>query len=172
MSEPANTPIVASLGAKLANYVRQFISPTGLSTPGYLAPEFTIVDTNGKPHTLKRHVNSVIILRFCATWCAGCRWEEPGWKMLVEKYRESGLVVIGAYANSIEDVRAHKAKENLNFPCGVSYSKLLWDYRVYPTGHLPASVCIDRRGIVYDNWKFYHTPNWYEGLITPLLKKA
>ena len=59
------------------------------------APDFTLIDNNGKPITLSNYRGKVVLLDFWATWCGGCKLEIPWYMEFDRKYRDSGLSVIG-----------------------------------------------------------------------------
>ena len=56
--------------------------------PGEPAPDFTVVDLDGKQVSLSSYKGMVVFLDFWATWCAPCRVAMPKVKALEEKFKD------------------------------------------------------------------------------------
>jgi len=69
---------------------------------GALAPDFSLVDVNGKVVTLKQFRGKVVFLDFWAPWCDPCREELPALDALYKKYSNDGLEIIGIDIDSSE----------------------------------------------------------------------
>ncbi|TNF34857.1 MAG: redoxin domain-containing protein [Gammaproteobacteria bacterium] len=57
------------------------------------APDFTLPDHLGTPHSLSDYFGQKILLVAWASWC-GCREDLPVWQSLYEQYRDQGFMVI------------------------------------------------------------------------------
>src|SRR5947207_4462294 len=59
------------------------------------APDFALVDENGKTVKLSDLKGKVVLLDFWATWCTGCKVEIPWYVEFQKKYKRRGLASIG-----------------------------------------------------------------------------
>ena len=58
------------------------------------APDFNLLDVNGRPVSLSGYRGKLVLLNFWATWCAPCREEMPSMEQLGRNYGGQGLVVL------------------------------------------------------------------------------
>jgi thiol-disulfide isomerase/thioredoxin len=61
---------------------------------GHSAQAFTLVDSNGKTHTLAQYKGKWVLVNFWATWCPPCLEEIPDLNALHEN-KKNNLVVLG-----------------------------------------------------------------------------
>jgi peroxiredoxin len=59
------------------------------------APGLSLNDNVGVPVKLSDDNGRVVLLNFGAAWCHGCKTEIPWYVESSNKYKDSGLVVIG-----------------------------------------------------------------------------
>lgn len=62
---------------------------------GAEAPNWTLTDAAGKPHTLADYKGKVVVLDFWATWCQPCTMAMPGIQRLHEEFKGRGVEVFG-----------------------------------------------------------------------------
>jgi cytochrome c biogenesis protein CcmG/thiol:disulfide interchange protein DsbE len=117
-----------------------------LQTPGLLdepAIEFEAHDVQGNVMRSQDLRGRVVLVNFWGIWCKSCRQEIPHLVELDRKWKEAGLVVLGAdYGDATEDLEDFAAEMGMIYPVLVDEG-LADDYEVlvYPT-----SIVIDRSG--------------------------
>ena len=116
-------------------------------TPSTVAPDFTLRTMGGPNLRLQEQRGRVVLVNFWATWCGPCRQEMPHLNRLYEKYRASGLVLLGV--NVDDDTRNAAdvaAKLHVSFPVLLDTDKKV--SRLYDMSTMPSTVVIDREGRV------------------------
>ena len=118
------------------------------------APEISLTDSNGKALNLSSLKGKVVILQFWASWCPGCRKENPVLVKLYDKYKDKGLEV---YSVSLDTDKTQWQKaikdDGLTWPNHVS-DLLKWKSPVTTTYNVqftPYKVLIDRKGNIQVN---------------------
>jgi thiol-disulfide isomerase/thioredoxin len=124
------------------------------------APELEVARwLDEKPTTLASLRGRVVLLDFWATWCGACVFTMPRLKMLEEKFKARGLVVVGLtefYGESggktlthdaeLSEIAAFKKRLRLNYAFAVADSDS--NNLRYGVRALPTTFLIDRRGVV------------------------
>jgi peroxiredoxin len=67
----------------------------GLIATETVAPDWTLLDPQGKSHSLRDYRGKVVVLDFWGTWCAPCWKTMPVIQSLHEKFKDRGVVVFG-----------------------------------------------------------------------------
>jgi peroxiredoxin len=112
--------------------------------PPKVAPDFSLLDSNGAPLKLSGYRGKVVLLDFWATWCHGCRTEIPWYMEFENKYKDKGLAVIGVSMDTgWNAVKPFMAKEKMNYPVVIGSDGLLEQYGSHS---MPATYLIDREG--------------------------
>jgi cytochrome c biogenesis protein CcdA/thiol-disulfide isomerase/thioredoxin len=115
------------------------------------------VNTNGQPFTLGEHVGKrVVLLDFMTYSCINCQRTFPHLVAWDERYRDSGLVVVGihtpefAFERLQENVERELAKFGITFPVVLDNDYATW--RAYGNSYWPRKYLIDIDGnVVYDH---------------------
>ncbi|NTW58503.1 MAG: TlpA family protein disulfide reductase [Nitrospirae bacterium] len=119
---------------------------------GERAPAFQLADTNGAIVTLDSLLGKVVLLNFWATWCLPCREELPEFDRLYQKYRDSGLVVIGISVDtSGERVATFMKKRPVGFPVVTDTQGAVAE--AYRFSGLPAAFLIGRDGVIVRRYR-------------------
>jgi thiol-disulfide isomerase/thioredoxin len=111
------------------------------------APEFELIDADGKNLRLSALRGRVVVVNFWATWCHGCQLEMPSFIEVQKKYADRGLTIVGI---SLDDdgwksVRPWIKERRVNYPIVVGNRDLGQKYGL--TG-MPLTVLVDREGRV------------------------
>lgn len=67
----------------------------GLLALGTVAPDWTLLDPQGKSHSLKDYKGKLVIIDFWGTWCVPCWKTMPVIQSLHERYKDQGVVFFG-----------------------------------------------------------------------------
>jgi cytochrome c biogenesis protein CcmG/thiol:disulfide interchange protein DsbE len=112
------------------------------------APDFTVVDLDGKKLSLSDYQGKVVLLDFWATWCTPCREEIPHFVEMQKKFGPQGFQVIGiSMDDNAKPVREFYRQYNLNYPVALGDDKLAEHFG--GVLGLPVNFVIDRQGHIY-----------------------
>ena len=116
---------------------------------GFTAPDFTLDLLDGGQLSLSELRGHPIVLNFWASWCLPCRSEMPAIESVYQRYKESGLVVIGLNLTSQDsesDARAFVQELGLTFPIALDRDGSVRER--YQLLGLPSTYFIDQSGII------------------------
>jgi peroxiredoxin len=113
---------------------------------GRAAPDFTLPDATGNRVTLSALRGQVVLLNFWATWCPPCNAEIPLLGELQERYRASGLVVLGVSMDEHgwTSVRPWLSMRAVRYPMMIGDSRVAESYGGVKS--LPTTFLIARDG--------------------------
>lgn len=119
------------------------------------APDFTLTDQYGEPHTLSDYQGQTVFLNFWATWCGPCKMEMPDIQALYEEWDENAgdLVVLGVAGpgigqeGSAEDIAAFLEANGYTYPVVMDDTGTLFSQ--YGISAYPTTFMIDPEGNVF-----------------------
>ncbi len=140
----------------------------GISTPeqaetappspllGKPAPNFQLVDTEGRKVSLASYKGRPVLVNFWATWCGPCKYEIPWLAALRTQYAAQGFEILGVSSDELDPAEKAKSDEQKH-AIAVAAQKLRINYPVLLDGEsiarqyggidaLPQSFYIDRSG--------------------------
>ena len=114
-----------------------------------MAPDFTLDDLNGEPHSLADYRGRVVILNFWATWCPPCRREMPSMERAWQQLKKQDVVMLAVdVGEDVDTVFTFLADYPVSFPLLLDQEAEV--VRKFPVRGLPTSYVIDPSGrLVY-----------------------
>ena len=115
--------------------------------PGYMPPDFTFQDLEGKIHRLSEYRGKVVLLDF---WMISCGWCQVGIPRMVDAYRRlhsMGLEIIGINGEDAESpLRSFLTEKNMTWPQTIQDKDDGPIHKLYRVAGFPAYYLIGRDG--------------------------
>jgi cytochrome c biogenesis protein CcmG/thiol:disulfide interchange protein DsbE len=135
------------------------------------APDFTLSDSMGAAIKPSNYKGSVVLLDFWATWCEGCKVEIPWYMEFQNKYKKSGLSVVGVAMDDDgwKSVKPFLEEKKVNYPVVIGSWELAKPFGIEA---LPVTLLIDRNGKIADLHVGMVDKDAFEKEIQVLLKET
>jgi cytochrome c biogenesis protein CcmG/thiol:disulfide interchange protein DsbE len=135
----------------------------------YAAPELTLTDLQGMPHSLTDYRGQVVLVNLWATWCPPCKEEMPVLQAYYKKHVKDGFVIIAINdGDPTPDVKQFVQDYQLTFPVWLDPTYIATE-QAFETLNLPSSFIIDRQGTVRMMWVGGVNRKTLDQHVTPLI---
>lgn len=123
------------------------LHPSSLSA-SESAPEFELIDIDGKAHRLSDYRGNIVILNFWATWCKECVAEMPSLDALYKKFKNGNFIVLGVSIDRKNDTVLKLLKKiPVSYPILLDKKGEVFVKRYTVIG-LPTTFIIDGDGLI------------------------
>jgi len=140
---------VLSVAALLATGLGR--DPAVVASPlvGRAAPAFELAGLDGPAVRLSDLRGQVVVINFWASWCAECRVEQDALKTTWNRYRDSGVTVLGVnFQDTTSDARDYVGSLGIRYP--VVQDTESATALAYGLRGVPETFLVDRAGRITD----------------------
>jgi cytochrome c biogenesis protein CcmG/thiol:disulfide interchange protein DsbE len=113
---------------------------------GYVAPDITLTDTDGRTFQLSGLRGRPVVLNFWATWCPPCRAELPELQAASQRLAGQVAIVGVNQGEAPAEVQAFAQQQGLTFQ--IPLDTQMEASRLYLVRNLPTTFFIDRSGVI------------------------
>ena len=115
------------------------------------APDFTVLDANGKKTRLSDNFGKPIVINFWATWCPPCKRELPDFDKLCTEYGDKVVFMMvnltDGRRDTVDGTKKFISKNGYTFP--VYFDTEYNGADAYNVSSIPQTTFIDANGNVY-----------------------
>ena len=124
----------------------QTLPPTGWQI-GNLAPDFSLVDPDGKLVSLADFRGKPVLVNFWATWCPSCQLEMPFLQQVNDNWKDKGLIMLAIDSGeSPAKVKEFFTGKGLSLPVLFDFTGSTSDR--YGVSAIPTTFFIDATGVI------------------------
>ncbi len=128
-----------------------------VATVGKPAPDFTLVDRQGKTWKLSELKGQVVFVNFWATWCGPCREEMPSMQKLYERFPKDTFTML-AILNKDDPALADSFAGKLGLTMPILDDQKNIVGAQYGLTGVPETYIINKKGVVVR--KFIGPARW------------
>ena len=126
-------------------------SATGKIAPhtGFLAPEISLLDSNGKEITLSELRGQPVIINFWATWCPPCKAEMPAMQRAYLDYEDEEVIILAINLinqDALPAVKQFVDEFDITFPILLDNQGTVSN--TYQISSLPTTYFIRKDGVI------------------------
>ncbi len=127
------------------NFTNQQYVPETPAANSSKAPDFNLVDTQGKNISLSKLAGKVVIIDFWATWCPPCRRGIPDLIDIQKQFKNKVVVVgISVDTDTKSNVVPFIKSMGINYPIVYATQSVVQDYGNIES--IPTTFIIDKKG--------------------------
>ncbi len=133
------------------------------------APNFSLTTADNNVIEMNKLAGKVVVVNFWATWCRPCIMEMPGFSEVYEKYRSSGLEIIGVSLDhgGWSRVKPFLARNQIPYPIVIGDDNLYFAYG--GESAIPTTVFVDKKGNITERHIGAMTKEQFESKVRKLL---
>ncbi len=132
------------------------------------APDFSVIDKDGKTVKLSDYFGKPIVLNFWATWCGPCKTEMPAFDEVYKEYGEEVVFLMvnltDGYRDTVDGAKKFIADSGYSFP--IYFDTAYSGSKAYNVYSIPLTVLIDENGAIYKK----HTGIMNQSVLTGYIK--
>jgi len=135
-----------------------------LLTAGTLAPDFSVVDKNGKASKLSDYRGKIVVLDFWATWCPPCMASLPHTNEVAKKMADKGVVTLAVNVWDKKDAfdawlpKNETKYDSITFVLDPSEGGQAIATPLYHVSGIPTQYTIDRDGKIRKSFVGFDGP--------------